>query len=85
VFELEDGQRASAVVYNLDGTPEMEILVVRNGKYISIATQGVAKNWSLLFRGIWEQKQVNGGSAIVNSLGLLLQPDQSAAELHLEL
>lgn len=83
LFGLEDGKAVSALVYNLDGTPGLEVTINRKGKKIIIETQRSEKLWNVLFRGMQEFERVQGGAASVGAEGALIkiEPGNNRIEL----
>ncbi len=75
VFGLEDGKPISTRVYNMDGTPGLEVNISRTGQQISIVTQGAEKPWSLLLRGILAYEAIKGGSGTIMAEGLMINPE----------
>jgi alpha-D-xyloside xylohydrolase len=85
VFNLEDGRNTETMVFDTQGKTELSISISRNDYIITIETQSKDKPWSLLFRGMDTPQSVRGGSCRLEASGLLVQPDQRAEKLALEL
>ena len=74
VFEMEDGVTAASTVYNIDGSPEVTLNVLRNGKVMIAELNGTFKNLSIILRGITAIKDVQGASYEQNNVGIKIIP-----------
>lgn len=62
LFELDEGHRATAQVFNTHGVLKIEATAERSGKVIHIRTPGATKAWSLVLRGMKDIESVTGGT-----------------------
>lgn len=74
VFGMEDGGTAVSTVYNIDGSPEVTLIVKRNGKVMIAELNGTFKNLSIILRGITAIKDVQGASYEQNDVGIKIIP-----------
>ena len=74
VFGMEDGETAVSTVYNIDGSPEVTLIVKRNGKVMIAELNGTVKNLSIILRGITAIKDVQGASYEQNDVGIKIIP-----------
>jgi alpha-D-xyloside xylohydrolase len=74
IYELQECCPASAIVYNIDGIPELEVTALRDGQSIKVQANGVAKNWSLYLVGIHKVNSVDAASYENEILGIRVTP-----------
>ena len=75
VFELEEGKKASTTIFNMKGKSELEIDIILNGNVIDINYAGVEKPFSILLRGVYNVKAVEGGSFVAEEMGTKIIPE----------
>ncbi len=85
LYELADGEQASASIPTHSGAAEVEFTAHRAGDEITIERRGAAKPWQLLLVGIESVGDVAGGSAEVSPLGTLITPAAGADALTVKL
>ncbi|HYF62498.1 MAG TPA: alpha-xylosidase [Herpetosiphonaceae bacterium] len=81
IYELADGQAASASVPAADGAPAAAWTARREGKTITIRREGPSDDWRVLLVGIPRVAGAEGGSLGEHPLGALLTPDAGAGAL----
>lgn len=69
LFELEDGETASAVV-----GADLKVLAERKGSQIVVKYMGVGKPWKLCLRGIFTIDALDGAGTEESDLGLVITP-----------
>lgn len=77
VFELQDNLDTTAMVYNTEGQPELEITLKRTPQSIQAGVRGGKKPWSIYLRGITSIKSVTGGVFQPEALGIKIIPEQA--------
>jgi len=75
VFELEEGKKASTTIFNMKGKSELEIDITLNNKVIDINYEGVEKPFSILLRGVFNVKAVEGASFVAEEMGTKIIPE----------
>lgn len=83
LFALQDGQTASATVFNLAGQSDLRIAATRSGQIIAVMAKGRSDSWRLHVRGI-ERVKVAGGSAEPSGDGVLIVPAGRTNQLWIE-
>jgi alpha-D-xyloside xylohydrolase len=85
LFELADGHSAVRTVFNLKGSPELEVTVLRQGKLLTVTARGVGKAWNLLVRGVDGYQSVKGALVDLDPRGLLIRPGEYCGEVRVEM
>jgi alpha-D-xyloside xylohydrolase len=85
LYELADGEQASAVIPTATGATEAEFTARRQGDTITIERRGPAKRWQILLVGIASVGDVAPGSAEGGALGTLITPEAGADTLKISL
>ncbi|SDZ18953.1 alpha-D-xyloside xylohydrolase [Evansella caseinilytica] len=75
MFALET--TATAVVRNPEGTEELRVTAVKEGKEITVEAAGSGKPFSLVLRGVGQVAGVRGGTAETTAVGVKIIPDSS--------
>ncbi len=70
LFELAEGETASAAVHGEEGEPRLELGVARRGGRIEVEARGAVADWSLVLRNLRSVASVAGGRAAADPLGL---------------
>ena len=80
LFELRHDATESIAIYAHDGSVAVAVTVTRTANVIKVATSGAdsGKPWSVCLRGIQSATSVNGGTATVESIGLLVKADSGS-------
>jgi alpha-D-xyloside xylohydrolase len=84
IFELQEGGDASAVVYDMDGKPVLEIALTRESHRITVNATGIEKQWSICLRNIHNIKMSEGFTAIEDEKGIIIVPERGIDSLILE-
>jgi len=85
LFELKDGESASADIVGEDGAVRLTVAVKRSGGTITATAQGETGAWSLLLRGINGASSIVGGVSSSDPAGLLITADSGASQVTIEL
>lgn len=89
VFEIGEGQSASAEVYSQTAELAMQMTVQRNGDVLTAkvdpSTSSRGDNWSIVLRGIHQITRVEGGAVEESEQGVVLSPEQGITELKVTL
>jgi alpha-D-xyloside xylohydrolase len=75
VYELADGQAASANVPSLSGDVAGTVEAARQGQTITVTVRGQVARWELLLVGVESIASVDGGSAGNDPSGTRIVPD----------
>ena len=75
VYELADGQAASAVVPSLSGDVAGTVEAARQGETITVTVRGQVARWDLLLVGVESIASIDGGSAGNDPSGTRIVPD----------
>ena len=75
VYELADGQAASAVVPSLSGDVAGTVEAARQGQTITVTVRGQVARWDLLLVGVESIASIDGGSAGNDPSGTRIVPD----------
>ncbi|HEY5587309.1 MAG TPA: alpha-xylosidase [Ruminiclostridium sp.] len=84
-FEIEDGGKASTMVYDLDAKPEIHISIVRNKSLLIIEASNFTKPWSVCLRNVESVVSVNGGSFKTITNGTIITPYEGIAKIEVKL
>jgi alpha-D-xyloside xylohydrolase len=85
LFEIEDGAQISVRLLAASGGSEGAAEVRREGQVIQVKVENAGKPWRILLRGDHQIKSVAGGAAHENGSGILIDPEQNAQELEINL
>src|SRR5581483_653952 len=85
LYELADGEQASAIIPTSTGATEVEFAARRAGNQITIERRGPAKPWQILLVGIASVGDIAGGSAEPSALGALITPGDGADTISIRL
>ncbi|MFD2611151.1 alpha-xylosidase [Paenibacillus gansuensis] len=85
LFELEDGNSAETVVYDMQGTQELRVQAVRKGNEITVTSEGARKPWHLLLRGIGDVTALEGAASESSARGVLVSPGLGVQQFKVEL
>ncbi len=85
LFALQDGETASAVIPNSLGETCFAVMASRRKNQIEITTEGTAKDWSFVLRGISAVDSVEGGLPESTKQGIRIMPSDSASFLRIVL
>ncbi|UUZ93594.1 alpha-xylosidase [Paenibacillus sp. P25] len=86
VFELEDGQSASARIVDRKGTVQATVTASRGGGRITVQSDRVTgKPWNVVLRGIDSARSVRGASAATGEQGVILVADAGTALVEIDL
>lgn len=75
VFQLEECRKVTTTIINMAGKSELKVDICADSKIIDITIDG-NKPFSILFRGIFDMKVIEGGSCIVEELGIKIIPNK---------
>ncbi|MDQ0338582.1 alpha-D-xyloside xylohydrolase [Caldalkalibacillus uzonensis] len=81
IYELQNGQTASATVYNTKGKKELEVTAKREGSTIKIAVQGATKPWHVLLVNIAGVEAVDNGRWEKRPMGIYVSPHEINKEV----
>lgn len=81
LFQLGEGQSATAQVFNPEGALELEVTARRNGARIAFEAAGAGKPWRVLLRGIDAARVPDGCTAAADPLGLMIEPGRYQGKL----
>ena len=81
VFELVEEKIAFTSIYNIKGEEELKIEIYLEGKTINIKYEGNCKSFTILMRGIYELKGIEGAQIKVNKLGTSIIPNNDTNEI----
>jgi alpha-D-xyloside xylohydrolase len=73
LFELEDGHEASATVFDMRGQKDLEVLVRRDGRVLTVQPGGARKPWRLCLRGM-KKAHGEGGTVDRGEPGIMISP-----------
>jgi alpha-D-xyloside xylohydrolase len=85
IFELSDGNQTSSVVYNTKGTQTRRLTASRKENTFHIQMEGTGDAWSVILRGIYTIKFVQGANAISTPLGIQLIPLEGIHAFYIEM
>lgn len=85
VFELKDNKTTSTTIHSINGDPELNVSINKNGNDISIQSNGTDKSWSILLRGIFNVEVIQGATAEVHELGTKLIIEKNVKEINCKL
>jgi alpha-D-xyloside xylohydrolase len=85
VFELAEETAVSTPIPTLQGDTAMTLHVRREGNTLSIESEGAAKSWSVLLRGITAVNSISGGTVEADAQSLLLRPLEGISRLTVQL
>ena len=88
IFELEDGSTNRVTIPDMLGQISAEATVRRNGSTITVSLQaasGVPESWNVLFVGQTALSMINGGSAVDDTLGILVASEHGAETITVRL
>jgi len=85
LFELGDGNTASASVPSLKGETELSVQATRSGNAIQVKSSGSGKPWSLVLRGVQEIESVTGGNWSRKDEGVEIIPNDTSAIIDIQL
>ncbi|WP_028986283.1 alpha-xylosidase [Thermicanus aegyptius] len=74
LYELEDGKKAKAVVYDVKGNIELEVAAERSGQTIAVESRGSGKPWKMVLAGIPRIQSAEGVNWESDGLNIVLQP-----------
>ncbi|MFC4599174.1 alpha-xylosidase [Cohnella hongkongensis] len=74
LFALQDRSTASALVPDTEGKIRFSVSASRRGNEIKLESEGKAKGWSLVLRGISAVASVEDGQAEATELGMRIVP-----------
>jgi alpha-D-xyloside xylohydrolase len=74
VYELTDGESATAVIPSITGNVDATFEVQRENHTVTVESHGAAKRWQLLLVGIPSVASVEGGTAESTQKGTLVTP-----------
>jgi len=75
LFELEDGRRAGAKIFESHGEKAMEIMILRKDRVLVIEARGARKPWNVCLRNITRVESVKGGMAREGKSGVVISPE----------
>jgi len=73
LFELAEGELASAAVHGEEGEPRLELRVAHKGGRIEVEAEGGNGPWSLVLRNLHSAASVTGAAAEDDPLGLRIR------------
>jgi len=82
VYELGDGQQATATVPTLTGGTALSVSVSRSGKTISAEVKG-KRTWKLQLIGVSSVGSVDGGSVVPSQEGVVIEPTSESMRINL--
>jgi alpha-D-xyloside xylohydrolase len=85
VYELADGERATAVIPSVAGDVDATFEVRRAGDEIAVERQGASKPWRLLLVGVESVASVKGGTVKSSPEGVMVTPAKDADRLKISL
>jgi alpha-D-xyloside xylohydrolase len=85
VYQLADGQRASATIPTTAGSVAATFTLRREGDTLAVERQGAARAWRLLLVGSASIASVSGGSAESSPQGVLVTAGQATDRLEIVL
>ncbi|RAP73833.1 alpha-xylosidase [Paenibacillus montanisoli] len=85
LFALQDGATATAAVPNIAGETVFTATATRSGSTITVETQGEAKGWSVLIRGVDAVQSIQGGQSDAASEGVRIIPLDGVSRLVIQL
>jgi alpha-D-xyloside xylohydrolase len=85
VFQLSDGESATAEIVNLQAEKELDVKATRSGSVIEVTTSGVGKVWTVVLRGINDVASVVGGNSKSGADGVVITPVAGAASVKITL
>jgi len=85
IYELEDGQNASATVNNLDGDIIGTITATRSGQTIDIQTDTKNKPYHIQFMNVASIQSTSSGKWTTAVAGATITPEQTTKQLTVEL
>jgi alpha-D-xyloside xylohydrolase len=85
VFNLADGAAVSTTVPTIQGDTDIILNVRRDGNLLYIETEGAAKPWRVLLRGMMDIGAIDGGESESHTQGVLLLPEKAASHLVVQL
>ncbi|MGG1517602.1 alpha-xylosidase [Paenibacillus oryzisoli] len=74
LFELQDGASASALVYDTEAQLQLQVHAERSGSGIRFDSQGAAKPYTIVLRGIDDVQAVEGAVWERTALGVVITP-----------
>jgi alpha-D-xyloside xylohydrolase len=83
VYELADGERATAIVPSVTGGVDATFEVRREDRTIAVEQYGATRQWQLLLVGIQPVTSVEGGTAESTQQGTLVTPVDGAGGLRI--
>jgi alpha-D-xyloside xylohydrolase len=85
VYELADGEHATAVIPSLAGAVDATFKVKREGRTITVEWHGLSKRWQLLLVGSKSVAFAEGGTLQGSPKGVLVTPTHDADSLRIVL
>jgi alpha-D-xyloside xylohydrolase len=85
VYQLADGNTATAVIPAADGTPAVRFTVERSGRDVGVTWQGEPKRWQLLLVGVPSATGATGGTVENTAQGVRVTPAPGASALTVSL
>jgi len=82
-FEIQGEGRASTIVYNQQGQPELQVSMQRYDNKIIVRSEGVGKPWTLTLHGVAAIASVEGAAYSRNSEGMHLVPHKGIDALEI--
>jgi alpha-D-xyloside xylohydrolase len=85
VFQLSDGESATAEIVNLQAEKELDVKATRSGSVIEVITSGAGKAWTVVLRGINDVASVVGGKSESGADGVIITPVAGVASVKITL
>lgn len=75
VFEIEDGNKASATIYNSKAKADLSLHVERKDDTLVFTAEGNTKAYSILLRNVSSLESIENGSYKSHDLGIIISPE----------
>lgn len=75
VFEIEDGNKASATIYNSKAKADLSLHVERKDDTLVFTAEGNTKAYSILLRNVSSLESIENGSYESHDLGIIISPE----------
>jgi alpha-D-xyloside xylohydrolase len=85
VFELQDGMISTVDLPALNGDLVATATAARSNQSVRFRVEGRADRWRVMLRGMKSVTSIQGGSAVVDELGVLVTPDTGMTEVMVNL
>lgn len=83
VFQLENDKEISTTVLGMNGEVELKVSIYSSDNIISVNCEGGQKPFSILLRGVFEVKALEGATCVKEELGTRVTPDKNINEIKL--